>query len=123
MGTAVAIDLVLGIGTLLVVPYHRRTAFAPVHGRAIYIAHAVLGAVLGAAAVAIIPKARRLDRPIWLGAVTGLCGIGLGAVGGILAVAQATRLIGMGLMLLGSVGAEAGYLMPLLDSVPAPPPG
>lgn len=123
MGSIVAVDLVLGMGTLLLVPYHRRTAIVPEHGRAIYLAHALVGVLLGIAAVALMPRARRLDRPAWLGAVTGLAGIAVAAAGGMLAVAQATRLIGMALMLLGSMAAEAGYLMPLVDSVPPPPEG
>jgi uncharacterized membrane protein len=122
MGTAVAVDLVLGVATLLVVPYHRHSALAPPHGRAFYLAHALLGVLLAVGAVAILPRARRLERPAWLGAVTGLVGIAVAGAGGLLAIAQATRLVGMGLMLLGSVAAEAGYLMPLIDSVPPQPP-
>jgi hypothetical protein len=117
MGSIVAVDLVLGVGALLAVPYHRHNSLAPQQGRAIYLAHALIGAVLGVAAVAILPKARLLDRPVWLGAVTGAVGVGVAAVGGLLTTVQSARLIGMALMLLGAAAAEAGYLMPLVDTV------
>ena len=118
MGVLVTVDLVLGVAALISVPYHRHTAIVPAHGKVVYLAHAVLGALLGAAAVAIVPKARRMERPLRLGAVTGLVGIGVAALGGMLATIQSLRLVGMGLMLVGAVTAEAGYLMPLIDSAP-----
>jgi hypothetical protein len=118
MGALVTIDLVLGVAALIAVPYHRHTAVVPAHGRIIYLAHGVLGALIGLVAVAVIPRARRMERVVWVGAVTGLVGVGVAAAGGMLAIVQSTRLVGMGLMLLGAVTAEAGYLMPLIDSVP-----
>jgi len=119
MGVATGADLVLGLGALLVVPYHRRNQVAPSKGQAIYLAHALLGLALAAGALAMLGPARRSSRTLGIGAVTGLVGLAVAGLGGILSVVQATRLIGMGLMLLGSVAAEAGYLMPLLEE-PAP---
>jgi hypothetical protein len=120
MGIGVVIDFVLGVGTLLVVPYHRKSAITPSHGAAIYLGHAVLGFLLTLAGVVIIPRARRMPRPAWLGAVTGLVGLAIAGAGGVLSTIQPARLAGMGLMMLGSIAAVAGYLMPLLDSVPPP---
>ncbi len=122
MGALVALDLVVGVAALIAVPYDRPDAILPARGKVVYLTHAVLGALLGAAAVAIVPKARRMERPVWLGAVTGLVGVGVAAIGGMLATIQSLRLVGMGLMLVGAVAAEAGYLMPLIDSAPPAPP-
>jgi hypothetical protein len=122
MGVLVTVDLVLGVVALIAVPYHRHTAVVPVHGRVVYLAHAILGALLGLAALAVVPRARRMERVVWVGAVTGLVGVGVAAAGGMLAIVQSLRLLGMGLMLLGAVTAEAGYLMPLIDSVPQDQP-
>jgi len=121
MSSLVALDLVLGVAALFTVPFHRGTVLAPDRGRPEYLAHAVLGLLLAVAAIAIVERARGLERYVRAGAVTGLIGLALAGVGGALAVVQAARLAGMGLMLLGSVGAIAGYVMPLVDADPSAP--
>lgn len=115
MTCLLGVDLVLGVAAIFAVPFHRATAFAPDRGRAVYLAHAVLGLVLTAGAVALVERTRSLDRHLRVAAITGLVGLGVSGAGGVLAVLQATRLVGMALMLLGSIGAAAGYVMPLVD--------
>lgn len=115
MSSLVAIDLVLGVAALFAVPFHRVTAVVPARGQPVYLAHAVLGLILTLAAVVLVERSRGHDRQVRAAAITGLVGLGLAGAGGVLAVVQATRLPGMALMLLGSVGAIAGYVMPLVE--------
>jgi hypothetical protein len=51
-----------------------------------------------------------------IGAVMGAVGVGIGLGGGVLAEFSATRLLGMGLMLVGVVVAGIGYLVPALEA-------
>jgi hypothetical protein len=121
MGAGVGLDALLGVAAIVAVPYRRHNAAVPTRGAALYLAHAVLGFVLTAAGVAIVGRWRRVGRPAYLAALTGVIGLAVAGIGGVLATLQATRLVGMGLMLLGAVAAVAGYLVPAFDAEPAPP--
>ncbi len=120
MATLVCADAALGVAAILALSFHRPSSLLPVRGRDLYLAHALLGLVVTAGALALLGPARRLSRPAWVGALAGVIGIGVAGAGGLLAALQATRLLGMGLMLIGAVTAAGGYLMPLIDAVPPP---
>jgi hypothetical protein len=121
MGIGVSLDLALGVGALFAVPYHRPNAVVPSRGAGLYLAHAVLGLVLAAVGVAVVPGSRRLGRLVRIGATSGVVGLAIAGVGGLIAALQVTRLPGMALMLAGATVSVAGYLMPLIDSVPTAP--
>lgn len=114
----VAVEFVSGLVGMLYVPFNRPDGWLSHQGESIYLVHAVLGGVLGVAAVAAVlhvsrqVPSQRVDR---LAATSGLCGVSIGAVGGALCVAHPLRLLGMALMLLGVSVAFFGYLIPMID--------
>jgi hypothetical protein len=114
-------ELVLGIGALVVVPYRRPATWLPAQGRLLYLAHAVLGGLLGLGAVAILAPARRAPRIARLGSVVGCAGVVTGAAGGLASVDHATRLLGVGLMFVGTAVAAFGYLMLSVELTPDDP--
>jgi hypothetical protein len=128
MGGLVGVELALGIGTLVVVPYDRPDVWVPARGQLLYLTHATLGGVLGIGAVVLLlvaPPAPRLGR---LGATVGLAGVLLAAAGGVASVDRTTRLLGVALMIVGAVVGGFGYLMltvpvPEHDELGEPPPG
>ncbi len=124
MGSLVGSELALGIGTLVVVPYDRSATWLPARGHLLYLVHAALGAVLGLGAVALFVAARRARRVARLGSTVGCVGVLIAAGGGVATVARPTRLLGVGLMLAGTVMAGFGYLMMIMEVTPPDePPG
>ena len=117
MAALVGLDFLLGVAAIVSVPFGRASVWLPVKGRAVYVAHGVIGAALGAGALVLLARygssAHRISR---LGARTGVAGILVGLAGGLLAVDHPARLAGMALMLLGSLVAGIGYLMPGLEA-------
>lgn len=117
MAALVGLDFVLGVGAIVAVPFGRASVWLPVKGRGVYLAHAVVGAVLGAGALFLLARygsaTHRITR---LAAKTGVAGILVGVAGGLVAVDHPLRLVGMALMLLGSLAAGIGYLMPSLEA-------
>lgn len=116
MAILVSVELVVGVGTIVVVPFKRTDAFVPPHGTAIYVLHGALGVLLGAGAVAVLVVSSAAGRLPRIGAVMGAVGVGIGLVGGLIAGFGATRLLGMGLMLVGTIVAGIGYLTPALEA-------
>jgi hypothetical protein len=115
----VGLELALGIGALVVVPYHRPGAWVPARGDVLYLVHAALGGLLGLGSVAVLLASRRAPRLARVGAVGGLVGVLLAAAGGLASVGQSTRLLGVGVMLVGGLAAGFFYLL-LLAPVPSP---
>jgi len=122
MATAVGLELALGLATLVVVPIGRPDGLIPTQGRLVYVAHSVLGAFLVVGAATLVIKSRQAGRPARIGAIMGAVGILLGAGGGVLAIYHPTRLAGLVLMFLGTLGAAIGYLGPLMEGLPKPVP-
>jgi len=113
----VGVELVLGIVTLVAVPTGRPTGLLPVEGRAVYLAHAVVGVPLALGAVALWLAQRRGPRLMRLCVWIGGIGVAAGAVGGVLAVSHPLRLVGAALMLAGTLTAGFGYLLPTFDAL------
>jgi len=122
MGGLVASELALGIGTLVVVPYDRSSTWLPARGQLVYLAHAALGGVLGLGAVALLLVTRRARRVDRIGGTVGCIGVLVAAGGGVASVDHATRLVGVGLMLAGTVVAGFGYLMLTMEVTPPDEP-
>lgn len=114
MAIGVGLELVLGVAGLVYVPLGRPSQLIPMRGEAVYLAHAVVGAALGVGGALLLARVRGGERLTRIGAVIGAIGLLLGLVGGLLAVYHSTRLAGMGLMLVGSVTAGFGYLVPVI---------
>lgn len=117
MGLLVALELALGVATIVAVPYRRPDAVLPSRATWLYAAHGAVGVALGLGALGLLvvcPLAGRMAR---IGALLGGAGVLVGLAGGVLATFQVTRLLGMGVMMLGVVMAGVGYLLPTLEAL------
>jgi hypothetical protein len=118
MMVAVGIEFIVGLVGMLYVPFNRPSGWFSHQGEGIYLFHAALGGVLGVAALAIAvhvlqrSTSHRVERAA---AISGLCGVLLGAAGGFLCVPHSLRLLGMALMFLGVSVAFFGYLIPMIE--------
>jgi hypothetical protein len=123
---AVGVEFAAGLLGMLYVPFNRPNEWLVHKGETMYLLHAVLGGVLGVAALAVVfyvsrhPPSRRVDR---IAAISGLSGVLVGALGGTLCVIHSLRLLGMAVMFLGGAVAFFGYLIPMIDEAPAIAPG
>lgn len=118
MMVAVVVEFVVGLVGMLYVPFNRPNGWLSHQGEAIYLFHAALGGALGVAALAVAvhvtrrQPSHRVDR---VAAISGLCGVFVGALGGFLCVPHSLRLLGMALMFLGVSVAFFGYLIPMIE--------
>ncbi|MGA8682408.1 MAG: hypothetical protein ABSB54_01835 [Acidimicrobiales bacterium] len=111
----VVLEFGLGVVTLLVVPAGRPSGWVPPHDTVVYALHTVVGALLAVGAIVVTTKAIHAERSVRVSAIVGLVGVGIGAVGGLLTVVHALRLLGMALMLAGTAVAVLGYVMPAVE--------
>lgn len=116
MALLVGIELAVGVSTIVVVPFRRTDALIPVHGTTIYLVHGALGLVLAAGAVAVLVASSAAERLPRIGAVMGAVGVAAGLLGGVAASYHSSRLLGMGVMLIGVLLAGVGYLVPTLEA-------
>jgi hypothetical protein len=123
MAVAVGLEFAAGLATLVLVPTDRPSGLLPVKGRVVYDLHGLVGVALLAGAVALSVASRHARRMVRAAAGAGLAGILLAGAGGVLASVHPLRLLGIVLMLAGSMLAGAGYLVGLLEQVPEPEPG
>ncbi len=117
MVIAVALEFVSGLIGLVDVPFNRANGWLSHRGEATYLVHSLLGLLLGIAAVGLTfhvlrTREHRIDR---IAAVSGLCGVIIGAIGGALCASHSLRLLGMGLMFVGIAVAFFGYLIPTIE--------
>ncbi len=117
MGLLVVLELVLGVAVIVSVPFRRSAALLPARGTWIYAAHGAVGIVLGAGALAVLVLSTVAGRIGRIGAVMGAAGVAVGLAGGVCASFQATRLLGMAVMLVGVIVAGVGYMCPLLEAI------
>jgi hypothetical protein len=122
---AVTLEAVLGLFEIRLVPLGRPSGWDPAQARVLYLVHAVIGTLLGIGAVVLVIGARRADRLVRIGSITGFSGIVVAGGGGLMTAYHETRLIGMGLMFIGFSTSFFGYLVPLggRTSGGATPPG
>lgn len=117
MAGLVALELLLGIAAIVTVPFRRPNAILPSRATWLYAAHGGVGIVLAVGAVGVLALSPLAGRMARIGAVLGALGVFIGLAGGVLATFQITRLLGMGLMMIGVVTAGIGYLVPALDAM------
>lgn len=119
---AVTGELLVGLTEIVFVPLNRPDGWFAKQGEALSLAHALLGGALGLGAIVIFTVTLRNGRLERIAALTGLIGLALGAIGGVLTYDRTLRLWGMGLMFLGVAVAFFGYLVPLIGESPGLPP-
>lgn len=117
MAALVAAEFALGVATIVSVPFRRPDAVLPHRATWLYAAHGAVGISLGVGALLVLGLSAAAGRMARIGAVMGAVGMLLGLAGGVLATFQATRLLGMGVMLVGTVIAGIGYLVPSLEAL------
>lgn len=111
----IGVDFLLGIGTLMSLPFNRPSGWLPAHGEALYVVHAVLGLVLGIGAVALLIRARGSSRNDQMIGWFGFVGVTLAGVGGVLTEFQSlVRFLGIAFMFIGPLIAGLGYLIPVV---------
>ncbi len=114
MMVGVGVEFVTGVVALVLVPVGRPDGWLPERGEVAYLVHAGLGGVLTLTAMCLVLVAPR-ERIGHAGVVIGLAGLALGAGGGMLAAYHPSRFAGLVLMLVGTLVAFFGYLMPLAE--------
>jgi hypothetical protein len=111
----VGIELVVGIAVVVSVPTGRPSGWVPTRGRAVYLVHALLGLLIALGAVVHFVRSRASTRIARLSGWIGSVGVAVAGAGGLLAAVHPLRLVGFACMLLGSIVAGFGYLLPALD--------
>jgi hypothetical protein len=111
----VGVEFVLGIVALVLVPTGRPTGWLPNEGKAIYLAHALVGLPLALAAVVYLVTVRESTRIYRLSGWIGCSGVLVAGTGGLLTVAHPVRLVGMAFMFVGPLVAGFGFLLPVFD--------
>ena len=112
------LEFVLGVAVLFLVPFSRPNGWFPQQNQPIYLVHAGVGGTLGLGALAVLVLAWQRGRMERFGALLGLFGIALGAVGGVLSEQHHLRAGGMAMMFAGTAIASFGYMAGLVESAP-----
>lgn len=113
----VGVEMLLGFGELLLVPFDRPNGWVIRQGEAVTLVHGALGGVLGFGALVVFLVASREGRVERIAAWVGIIGVAIGGIGGFFCYAHSLRLVGMILMFIGAATAFFGYLMPAIDDV------
>ncbi len=114
MMIGVGCEFVVGVAALVAVPLNRSNGWLPPEGELVYLIHAALGAVLTLAALGLVLVAPR-ERLGRTGVFIGLAGLAVAAAGGMMAAFHPARFAGLVLMLVGTMAALVGYLLPLAE--------
>jgi hypothetical protein len=118
----VVLEFVVGVAALVLLPTSRPSGWLPTMGLTIYLVHSILGLPIALGAVALLVRVRGSTRTYRLSGWIGCIGVAIAGVGGLLTVAHPLRLVGIACMLVGSVIAAFGYLIPVLDRMSDDPP-
>lgn len=120
MVVAVVVEFAVGLAALVLVPIGRPSGVLPHKGRLVYDAHAAVGVALLVGAVVLVAASRRFPRMLRIAAWTALAGVLVAGAGGLVAVDHRLRVLGIGLMFVGSLVAGFAYLVGVLEP-PAKP--
>ncbi|MGA8295671.1 MAG: hypothetical protein WB770_01355 [Acidimicrobiales bacterium] len=116
MVVAVSLEFVLGVISIVAVPFSRPSAWVPAQGRAVFLVHGVFGALLLIGACAVVALGQRSRRIARIASIAGLAAIVLSGGGGLLSLDHSLRLAGMAVMFVGSGIAFFAYLVPLVET-------
>lgn len=119
LAAGVAVELVLGVIALVLVPVGRPSALVPRRGVLVYDLHAAVGGVLVVGAGLLVLRTRRSPRVERAAAVVGLVSLVIAAGGGLLTTSHPQRLLGIALMFVGSVVAGLAFLAGAFERTPA----
>ena len=111
----VGLEFALGIVALIFVPVGRPSGWLPAKWASIYLVHAALGLPLAFGAATLLLRVNRSTRLSRLSGWIGATGVAIAGAGGLVTVAHPLRLTGMAFMLVGTLVAGFGYLIPALE--------
>ncbi len=115
LAAAVAVELLVGIVALVLVPFGRPSEWVPQRGAAVYGIHATLGLFIALGALAFLVRVRRLGRIARISGWTGAVCTALAGAGGLMTEPHsAVRFLGIALMFVASVLAGSAYLVPIV---------
>jgi integral membrane protein len=117
LGAIIAVELVLGIAALVLVPAGPSSGWLPTKWATVYFAHAMLGLPLAFCSMALLVRVRRSTRLARLSGWIGAVGVAIAGTGGLLTVDHPLRLAGLAFMLVGTVTAAFGYLIPTFEKL------
>jgi integral membrane protein len=112
-----AVEFVLGIVVLILVPIGRPSGWLPKVSEPVYLLHAILGLPLTVGAVVLVGRVGGTTRLGRLSGRIGLVGVAMAGVGGVVAESHLLRLTGMVLMFIGALIAGFGYVIPTLEKL------
>lgn len=115
LAVLVGLELATGVAAVVLVPFSRANGFSPMRGVAVYVVHGVLGGPLAVGAAALLARTRGGARLARMSGTVGAAGIALAGLGGLLTGDHGLRLAGMGCMLLGTIVAGFGFVLPSLE--------
>lgn len=115
MVVGVTVEFAVGLAALVLVPIGRPSGVLPQKGRVVYDAHAVVGLALLVGAVVLVAASRRFPRMLRIASWTALAGILVAGAGGLVAVDHRLRVLGIGLMFVGSLVAGFAYLVGVME--------
>jgi NADH:ubiquinone oxidoreductase subunit K len=117
LAALISAEFVLGFVALAFVPFGRRSGWLPEKGEAIYLAHAIFGALLVCGATVLLFRSGDCSRAVKLSGRFGFVGLLTAAAGGMLVEQQSLlRFLGMTLMLIGAALSVFGYMIPRLHT-------
>lgn len=119
MGTAVAVEFAVGVAALVLVPVGRPSRLFPHRGLFVFDLHAAVGILLLGGAVALVVAANRFTRVLRIASWVALVGIVVAGAGGLAAADHGLRVLGIGLMFVGSLAAGFAYLVGVVEPPPA----
>jgi integral membrane protein len=115
LAAAVAVELLVGVVALVMVPFGRPSGWVPQRGAAVYGIHATLGLFLALGAVAYLVRVRGLGRIARISSWTGAVCVAFAGVGGLMTEPHsAVRFLGVALMFVATVLAGCAYLVPIV---------
>ncbi len=115
LAAGVAVELLIGIVALVLVPFGRASGWVPQRGAAVYGVHATLGLFLALGALAFLVRVRRFGRIARISAWSGGVCIVLASIGGLMTEPDSVvRFLGIALMFVGTVLAGSAYLVPIV---------
>jgi integral membrane protein len=115
LAAGVAVELLVGILALVLLPLGRPSGWVPERGAAVYGVHATLGLFLALGALGFLVRVRRLGRIARISSWSGAVCLALAGAGGLMTEPDSiARILGIAVMFVGTVLAGCAYLVPIV---------